>query len=192
MTIIVLVGLARRTRRRTPADERLLSPRSLVGAAAGELNAVRRERERQGWNDGLVSRALAATRLAASCALGANTNQRIAGRKVEAGEGRLIAAPGMRGKPRLISGATTPTDITQAIATGEDAARAPMLESLRDALSTFTVAQYAREAKIDDGALDSALSSAISATGRVRGEHSWLKTFLKQLRSGGAPAETRA
>ncbi len=194
MTVIVLFGLARRSSRRTPADERLLSTLSLAGTAAGELAAVQREREQQGWNDGLVARALAATRLAASCAIGANTNQRIVTPAVHAGEGRLIVKTGFGGKPRMVSGSTTPTDVSQAIAaaTGPDAARVPMLEAMHDALSTFSVARYARDAKIDEGTLDTALSTAMTVARQVRGEHSWLKTFLRQLRTGGAPAETRA
>lgn len=193
MTIIVLFGVARRSRRRTPADARLLSTRRLASTAADELAAVRREREHQGWNDSLVARALAATRLAASCAIGANTNQRIAAPNVVAGEGRLVVGTGFRGKPRMVSGSTTPMNISQAIAaaTGADAARVPMLEAMRDGLSTFSIAHYARDAALDQDRLDAALSTAIGAAGQVRGEHSWLNTFVKQLRTGGAPAETR-
>src|SRR5207253_328707 len=58
MVIFVLVRLARRGRRRTPADQRLLSNRSVVAAALRELNAVQRDREQQGWNDVLAGRAL--------------------------------------------------------------------------------------------------------------------------------------
>ena len=194
MTLIMVVALARRTRSRTPEDERLLSTRALLGTAATALRAVQRERDQQGWSDVLAGRALAATRLAATCAIGATANQYLAPSGVEAGEGRLISSGGLRGKSRVVSGSTTTNDVARAIAaaTGAAAMRLPMLEALRTALSAFTATQYARDVKSEQGELDTALSSAVSATNQVRGEHSWLKTVMKQIRTGGAPAATRA
>jgi hypothetical protein len=192
MSAIVLVRLARRSSRRTPTDERLLSTGRLAAAAAAELTAVQREREQQGWNAALVSRALAATRLAASCAIGANTNQRIAVPSTQPGEGRLIVKPRFRGKARMVSAATTAAAVSQMVAAASDPAHAQMLENVRDALAAFTASQYARDAALDESALDTALSSGMTAARQVSREHGWLKTFLKQLRTGGAPAETRA
>src|SRR6185436_4630428 len=94
MLLFVLIRLARRGRRRTPADERLLPSRRMVGAAIRELNAVQREREQQGWNDALAGRALAAARIAAATAVGRVVSQRIAGSPSANGTGRILASPG--------------------------------------------------------------------------------------------------
>lgn len=185
---LVLVGLARKSRTRVPAGERRLPIRSLIGAASRELGAVAREREAQGWTPALASRALAATRVAAAAALEKAISQRLVGRDAVAADGQLLVGAGLRGKPRVISGSTTALDLDRTIRTaaGADAARAPMLESLRDAINQFGASQYGREAALDQSALDEALGAARSAVSQVQSDHSWLKTVLRQWRSESA------
>jgi hypothetical protein len=191
MLIFVLVRLARSGRRRTPADERLLPTRSVVGAAIRELTAVQRDREQEGWNDGLAGRALAASRIAAATALGRPVSQRITGSVSSNGAGRIVSARRFRGKARTLSSSVT---------LGEFAKRAPAdprlqqsVDELRESIGTFSQAQYGRATEINQSALDSALSSAISAAGRVKSEHSWLKTQLHRFTTNGAAAvESRA
>jgi hypothetical protein len=191
MLIFALVRLARRGRRRTPADERLLPTRSVVGAAIRELTAVQRGREQEGWNEGLAERALAASRIAAATALGHPVSQRILGSPHSNGAGRIVSARGFRGKARTLSSSVTPGDLAK---------RRPAVprlqqsvDELRESIGTFSQAQYGRAAEINQSALDSALSSAISAAGRVKSEHSWLKTQLQRFTTNGpAAAESRA
>jgi hypothetical protein len=191
MLLFVLVRLARRGRRRTPADERLLSTRSVVGAAIRELSGVQRDREQQGWNDALAARALAASRIAAAAALGRPVSQRIAASASSNGAGRIVTTPFLRGKPRTLSSSVTPGDLAR---------RAPanprlqhLVDALKESIDTFSQAQYGRSTEINQSALDSALSSATSAAGGVKAEHSWLKTQLQRFTPGGAPAaESRA
>jgi hypothetical protein len=193
--IIVLVGLARRSRSRTPVGERQLGTRQLVGAAVHELSAVGREREQGGWSEPLVARALAASRVAATAAIGARISQPLAAVNTTGGEGRLLQSGGLRGKSRVLSGSATAFDLERAIksATGSDAARTPMLESLREAIAVFGAAQYGRTATLEQSSLDAALSAAQSAAAQVRAEHSWVKTLVAQWRSGGeTPVPTRA
>jgi hypothetical protein len=192
MVIIVIAGLARRVARRTPASEQTLAPRALIGAAATELNAVQRERESGGWSPALTSRALAATRLAATCALGRNASQRLADSASGAGDGRLLTAKGLRTKSRVVSGSATAHDMARAISSAKDAGRTGMLEGFRDALGLFSSAQYGRTDAADQAALDRALSAAVSATAQVKAEHSWIKDLLRQWRTGGTPVESRA
>jgi hypothetical protein len=192
MIAIVLVSIARRARTRTPVGERLLGTRELVDAAARELSAVTRDREAGGWNEALVARALAATRVTATAALGHRVSQRLVA-EPSAGDGKLIASGGLRGKPRVISGSVTPFDLDRALRSPASAANAPLLESLRDALVAFGSANYGRNGVHDQAALDEALAAASRATSDVRREHSWLKTTLREWRTGGAaPAVSRA
>jgi len=190
MVVIVLVSMARRARTRAPAGERVLGIGQLVDAAARELSAVTRDHEAGGWNDALVARALAATRVTATAAVGNTVSQRIVAQPA-AGDGRLVATGGFRGKPRVVSGAATTFDIDRALRNG--AANAPVLESLRGALAAFGAANYGRGGALDQTKLDEALSAARTATSQVRSEHSWVKTTLRQWRAGGAtPAVSRA
>ncbi len=191
MFLLVLVRLARLGRRRTPADARLLPTRSVVGAAIRELNAVQREREQQGWNDVLAGRALAASRIAAATALGRPVSQRIAGSPSSNGSGRILSTPAFRGKARALSSSVTPGDLAKRTPT--DPRLQQSVDDLRESMDAFSQAQYGRSAEINQSALDSALSSAISASGRVKSSHSWLKTQLQRLTSTGtAAAESRA
>ena len=191
MLLVVLVGLARRGRQRTPVDERLLSSRSVVSAAMRELTAVQRDREHQGWNEVLAGRALAASRIAAATALGRPVSQRIAGSASSNGAGRISsAAPLFRGKARTLSSSVTPGDLAKA--TPDPRLQQPV-DELRDSISAFSQAQYGRSAAIDQSALDSALSASISAAARVKAQHSWLKTQIQRFSASGAPAaESRA
>src|SRR5262245_12435744 len=191
MFLLVLVRLARLGRRRTPADARLLPNRSIVGAAIRELNAVQREREQQGWTDVLAGRALAASRIAAATALGRPVSQRIAGSPSSNGSGRILSTPVFRGKARALSSSVPPGDLSKRPPT--DPRLQQSVDYLRESIDAFSQAQYGRAAEINQSALDSALSSAISAAGRVKASHSWVKTQLQRLTSTGtAAAESRA
>jgi hypothetical protein len=191
MLLFVLVRLARRGRQRTPADQRLLSTRSVVGAAIRELTTVQRDREQQGWNDVLAGRALAASRIAAAVGLGRSVSQSLAGSPSSNGAGRIVSSPVFRGKARALSSSVTSGDLARRAPA--DARLQQPVDELRESIDRFSLAQYGRSTEIDQSALDSALSSAISAAGRVKAKHSWLKTQLLRFRTGGAPAaESRA
>jgi hypothetical protein len=191
MVIFALVRLAQRGRQRTPADERLLPNRSIVGAAIRELTAVQREREQNGWNDGLAARALAASRIAAATALGRPVSQRIAGSPSSNGAGRIVSTPFLRGKARMLSSSVTPGDLARRAPANPRLQ--PLVDELRESINVFSQAQYGRATEINQSALDTALSSAMSAAGRVKAEHSWLKTQLQRFTTSRAPAvESRA
>jgi hypothetical protein len=85
--------------------------------------------------------------------------------------------------------------VTREVARGAaDAKRGVMLESLAQALSAFTIAQYGRtDATVDDATLDSALDTAFQVLKRMRLEQTWIMKKLAARRGGDAvPAETRA
>ena len=192
MTLLVLMRIARGPRRRTPADQRQLDTRPVMGVAVSELSAVQREREQQGWNPALLDRALAATRVAAASAIRRPVNQRAVDAGVQAGEGLLVTRGPRRGKLRTLSAAVTAKDLGSAMARlAPGSARYAMLESLRTTLVTFAAAQYGR-GKGDDAMLDSALVSAAAGAGRVRSEHLWPRPWIRRWRAGDPAVETQA
>jgi hypothetical protein len=66
-------------------------------------------------------------------------------------------------------------------------------DELRESIEAFSLAQYGRPAEMNQSALDSALSSARSAAGRVKAEHSLFKMLLQRFTPGAATtAESRA
>lgn len=192
IVLIVLVRLARGSRKRTPAEQRVLSTGTLLGVATHELAAVRSERGSAGWTDDLVDRALAATRVAAAGALGRTISQRTTSDDVVVGEGRLLTRGPRRGTKRVVSAATTAHDVARHISRlSTSDPRRSNLEALRDALSAFTAAQYGREAGNQESALDDALESASRAASAVKSEHSFPRNLLRRWTAGQTPLESQ-
>jgi hypothetical protein len=192
MILLVLVRMARGTRRRTPADRRQLDTRALAGAATRELAAAQQEREQNGWTPAAVDRALGAIRVAAACALGRPVNQRPVNAGTTPGEGLLVARGARRGKRRTLSAAVTAQDLSQAIAVaGPGAPAAAVLEPLREALAVLGEAQYGR-GKTDEGRLDEVVAAARTAAGRVKSAQLWPKPWLRRWRAGDSAVETGA
>jgi hypothetical protein len=191
--VLVVVRLARGGRKRTPSDQRVLSLGGLLGVATKELAAVRQERASAGWTNELADRALAATRIAAAGALGRGVSQRTAGADAVVGEGHLVTRGPRRGTKRVISAPVTSYDVTRYLArlSATDARRST-LEALRDALSALTAAQYGRESRLNEPALDEALEGAARAASSVRSENVFPRTLLKKWTSGSSPAESQA
>jgi hypothetical protein len=193
MVLLVLVRLARGARRWTPAAEREASTARLLGVARRELSSVRSERASAGWTDDLVGRALAATRVAAAGAVGRAINQRIAEPDVEAGEGRLLARGLRRSSRRIVSAPTTAQDVARRLSQISEAdPQRPTLETLRNALSTFTAAQYGRNGTRDETALDEALDGASTAAAAVQARYRFPRSLLNRQRAPVTPAESQA
>lgn len=193
MTLLVLVRVARGARQRMPADQRQLAVRDVLRVADRELAVVQRDREQQGWTPELIDRAAAATRIAAAAALGRPLSQRTVEAGAQAGQGRLLARGPRRGTRRAVSAATTTQDLSRAMARLEPGSRhQPLLDRLNTALATFTAAGYGREASIDQGALDTALTAARDAAREVKSAHMWPRRLLRRPVVEGATVETRA
>jgi hypothetical protein len=190
VVLLLLVRLARGSRKRTPADQRVLSTGALVGVATRELAAVGQERPSAGWTDELLDRALGATRVAAAGAVGAGINQRTVAADIVGGEGRLMTRGPRRGTLRVVSAPTTPNDLTRHLTHLPPLdARRSNIEALRDALTSFTLAQYGRPGTRNESALDEALESAARVAGSVKADNSFPRTLLKRWSTDPLQAE---
>jgi hypothetical protein len=172
MALVAVVRIIARFRKPATASARLVSDTAILGAVNRELAAVARGREDGGWTPALAGRALAALRVAAACALGHKLGQSALEPR-DAADGRtgnLIVRTGWpRTKRIAVSGAVTPQAVARELARPESVgARAAMLESLEQALTRFTAAQYGREPGLDDAALDESLAAGTRAVRRVR------------------------
>ena len=110
---LAFVRLVMRARKEKSVGVRGVSVGAILRAASRELSAVEREVGAQGWNTGLVARALAAARIPAAVALDRPIHQYDA-HEVEAGDGRLMTTRGLlKRTPTIICGAGTPQDLTR-------------------------------------------------------------------------------
>ena len=203
LAILGVVRLYRRYRAPATVTERPITDGAILRGVGRELAAVRRDRNSNGgWTPGLAARALAALRVAATYALGRRVGYTKLGRSAVSppaaamSNGTLVLRSGLfRGKPIAVSGAITSQTVSRELARGGVAAnarRAGMLESLGQALTTLTTAGYARDGKLDDTALDEALSTAFQVLKRMRIEQTWIMRRIAMRRDGGsAPMEAR-
>jgi hypothetical protein len=205
LALLALVRVVRRYRTPASAIHRPITDGAILRGVGRELAAVRRERESGGWTPELAGRALAALRIAATYALGrrvgyfdlgplSNPQSPLRNPTFE-DPGRLALTVGwLKGKPIAVSGAVTAASVAREQARSvANAWRAAMLESLAQALSALTTAQYGRgETALDEGALDRALAAAFDVLKRMRLEQTWIMKRLAMRRGGAAPAETRA
>jgi hypothetical protein len=217
MALLALVRLAARYRKPSAAARRLVSDGAILRAVGRELRAVQRAREDGGWTPGLAGRTLGALRIAGAYALGRHVAQTsVASREssnpshqaVMVGpqppvvihpssganqllDGQLTVYAGWpRGKPIAVSAPVTPQELAYRIARGNNPAkRAVMLETLEQALTRFTAAQYGRDAAVDDAALDDSLAAASRALTQLKIDQTWL---MKRLSRGRATAEVES
>jgi hypothetical protein len=198
LTLLALVRLLARYRKPAEASSRLISDSAAIRAAARELAAVRRQREGGGWTPELAGRALAALRVAGAYAVGrraslmpaasqsAGSPESLDGSQAPEEAGRLIVRAGWpRARRVAVSGAITAQSV------GRDRLRragtagfaaAPLYESLEQALSAFTAAQYGRNGTLDDTALDEALATGGQVLKRARLDQTWVMKRLAARR----------
>ncbi len=189
MALLAIVRLVNRFRKPAAATDRLVSDSAILSAASRELNAVKRAREDGGWTPELAGRALGALRVAAAYALGQNVGQSTVGSlqltdgSHHAQAGNIIVQTGWpKGKRIAVSGSITPQAVARERARADAGGRrAAMLESLEQALTCFTAAQYGRGTDLDAAALDESLAAGSRAVRRVKLEQlSLMKRFTRR------------
>jgi hypothetical protein len=195
LALLALVRVASRFRKPAEAQAQLIGDATILRGVGREFAAVRREREGGGWTPELVTRALAALRVAATYAAGGSVGHMPAAAEGTIEDGRLILRAGWpNGKRIAVSGAMTQTAIARELGRASSnggAARAQRMESLGQALATMTAVQYGRDAKMDDAALDEALASGTAAMGRLKFEQTWIMKRLASRRAA-SQGDTRA
>ena len=137
----------------TAATVTTVSGGAVLKAAARELAAVSREKQGQGWTDGLVGRAAAALRIIASYAIGKPASQ-TKGLSADVHGGQIALTQGLiRRRHALVSASVTPQDM--ALAAESDGA----VLQVRDGIAALTAARFGRAA-LDESSLDLAVSAA--------------------------------
>jgi hypothetical protein len=195
MALLAIVRLAIKYRKPAAAKDRFVTDAAILRATGRQLRAVQRAREDGGWTPDLAGRALSALRVAASYALGRTVTQaRMNGTGNPAAlDGQvLVASPLARNRRITVSGSVTPQAIARERTRGDvPPRRAAMLESLEQALSRFTTAQYGRENGKDDPALDQSLADGFHIVRRLSLEQ--LSPLMRwRRRRAASQVETRA
>jgi hypothetical protein len=215
LTLLALVRLLARYRKPAEASSRLISDSAAIRAAARELAVVRRQRQDGGWTPELAGRALAALRVAGSYAVGRRASLMPAARQSsvaspQSSDGSLLSQDGSQaaeeagrlivktGWPRArrvaVSGAITSQSVgrDRILRAGTAGfAASPLYESLEQALSALTAAQYGRNGTLNDTELDEALATGGQVLKRARLDQTWVMKRLAARRAG-RQGDTRA
>ncbi|MBP7777406.1 MAG: hypothetical protein KA371_09780 [Acidobacteria bacterium] len=186
---VAALGLARLYRAmRAPAASRAVatvSSGAVLKAAARELVEVAREKQGQGWTDGLVGRAGAALRIIASYAVGQPATQ-TRGLAANVQGGQIALSQGLiRRRHALVSAAVTPEDLTGT------AAGSSAVQQLKDGLVTLTAARFGR-ATLDEGSLDVAVQAAGPLARSLALRYSWPMVQWQKMESAVASWRGRA
>ena len=139
--------------------------------ALGEMTAVQRASEAEGWSTALVGRALATMRLAGAVALGRAVAEVDADRRVDDGEGQLEVRRGwLRPQTSFISSAVTSARIDSELerVRAERPADVVALETIREALDLFSGLRYRPAGELPADALTTQLDKGIATVRRLR------------------------
>jgi len=194
IAVLTIVRLLLRARKPSTAAERLVSDSTILRGVGRELNAIRRARDDNGWTPELATRALAALRIVGTYALGRPAARAVLPPLRDGApaptaaqtDGRMVINVGWpKSRKVAVSGAATPRSVADAIAHYARGSQPGELESVEEALSRFTVAQYGRpmngnaSATVDDAALDESMQTGQQILGRLKVEQLWV---MKRLR----------
>lgn len=170
--ILALVRWFRERRVVSPETRRqLLTNRAILSGVRRELASVQQQ-GRGGWTPDLLGKALAATRIVASYVVGQPVVQRAA---ATAATGELVIAGGWIPRRRaVVAGSTTPVALAALTHSAE-------ASDLHDALLALTSARYRHADKLDDGAIDAAMASAVRAADRVSSRYTVVAEALSAM-----------
>jgi hypothetical protein len=193
MGVLAVSAIVSGTRTGTGRQQPRLSTRRALSAAAAELSRVSRDTE-AGWTPALVSAAHAALRIVAALALGRPLSEQPLAAGAAPRDGRIAVRARIPKQPGAsVTSATTPADLIAALKTppleqpGHELAG---LSALRDALATFTAAQFAAgDSRLDHAALSAALEAGRAEAQRLARAQAWWRRRLVWTRE--TPERTR-
>ena len=168
--VLALVRASGRLRRRDRAAAPVASAPAMLRGCQRALADVQTE-ARGGWTPELARRALAALRVAGAIALGRRVTQDVVTTGTPERDGQVVVNTGLvRRRRSVISAATTARGIAGHLANGHQPGprTRAMLEQLSRALTVLSAGSYGRNGKLDDEALNEALSEGTRAVRRLR------------------------
>jgi hypothetical protein len=170
---IGVIGLAAavatgfRVRHPRAAGGGTLDARLILRHVGRELEGIRAARTRAGWTPDLIGRALAATRVVASCV----TRRPLSLRSVESHEqvpAGVLMHTDTHGRRTLIG-----SSLTAPALRGAAVDNTVHRSAIQDALAALTRAHYGRDEPLEDGGLDAGIDAALAAVADVGRDHSW-------------------
>lgn len=185
MAVLALVQLATGRAKKPKTDGENIPARLLLGAVARQLSDVEREAAQIGWTEPLMSRALAALRIGAACALGRRLGYGVQSGRAPVQDGQLLVHRRGHG-PTAVSSGVTAEDLRVELAGHAGSELSPdrrqLLSGLHSAIGTLSGTRFGRQAPFDGRTLDDALTSGAAAVNTLVSAHAWPRAYLRWRR----------
>jgi hypothetical protein len=172
--VLSLVRLYISTRKPATTADRLVGDTAILRGVGRELADVQRAREGSGWTSDLAARALTALRIIGTYAIGKDAARAVASRQSPVASNQSPATSNDGGKLFVNVGWPKTKQIA---VSGSATAR-----TVANTIARSTEAQYGRDGKLDDSALDQSLAAAQQVLRRLKLEHTWVMTRLGRRR----------
>lgn len=179
---LALIPLARRSRTVATIERDRIPDRTVLRAAAGELDEVRRTMAGS-WTEDGIARALHVMRVVSAQAINGRLSQKPANTQ-DGVNGRLRVNHGfLRRQSVGMASSVTAADVARARAdksAGFSTTRLQQLEGLESGIALLSSALYRREPDRDHAAIDAAVSHTESVARYLGNERSWIKTVWRR------------
>jgi len=176
--IVAGVRVRQRFGKRGPVVEQALPVRTVLGGCVRELDRVRTEALRDGWNSSLAARALAPFRVAGAVALKQPVAQTLVAGDAPTRDGQLALRHGLLRRRHVLVSASITADAIDRLRAAGNGNRPPavnqvVLDPIRDALVALNAVRYGRVERADVQALDRTLDNACTALRHLRMTQLW-------------------
>ena len=178
LLVVAVVRVVERSRKRGPAVAQTLPALTVLQGCLRELEGVKAEAAREGWNPNLVARALAPFRIAGAIALSQPVTHRLVDVDAPTREGQIALRQGILRRTRALVSAPITADAIDRLRTVGNGNRATAatqegLDQIRESLLVLNAARYGRYGSLDAGELDRTLDNGSHALRRLRRARLW-------------------
>jgi hypothetical protein len=178
LLVVAGVRVVERARKRGPAVAESLPVRTVLQGCLRELELVKAEAARGGWNPSLVARALAPFRIAGAIALSQPVSHTMVDVETPTREGQIALRHGIVRRRRALVFAPTTADAIDRLRTAgnghrQTAAMQERLDRIRESLLVLNAARYGRHGSLDADELDRTVDTGSQALRRLRRAGLW-------------------
>ena len=186
LLVVAGVRVVERVHTRGPAVARALPVGTVLQGCLTELARVKSEAARDGWNPGLVARALAPFRIAGAIALSQPVTHTLVDVETPTREGQIAVRQGIVRRKRALVFAPITADAIDRLRTSSNghrqtAATQEELDRIRESLLVLNVARYGRSRNLDTEELDRTLDNGSHALRGLRRARLWPARAAQRL-----------
>ena len=175
---VAAIRVGERFRQRGPVVAKTVPLGTVLGSCAREVDRVRAEALRDGWNSTLAARALAPFRVAGAVALQQPLAQTLVAVDTPPRDGQIALRHGLLRRGRALVSASITADAIDRVRSAANGgpptgASRDIVDPIREALAALNAVRYGRNGEIDVEAVTRTVDSGSKALRRLRTTQWW-------------------